>query len=77
MTTLCAPVDQRALRLRGLEFHDHVDIIAQPIYGRILFTSHDVIVENCSFPSLELHGPFSGAFIVGCCFGEWWSRHAQ
>lgn len=42
-------VDGPPLRLIGQIIRGGIELIPQPTYGRVLFTSHDAEIRNCLF----------------------------
>lgn len=43
-------VDTPGVRMSGRYFDRPLEIIAQPTYGRVLFTSHDcTVIRDCAF----------------------------
>ncbi len=74
MNTFQASVDGPSLWLENDIFYAPVEVYAQPAYGRFLFTTHNVVIQNCMFVGgrddvlLSFIGPIQGAIVQNCHF---------
>lgn len=73
MTLIWQHVSDPALSLRRQFYAEPVEVIGSPIYGRVLFRSHEIDIQECRFViqpdaafALKLSGDVHGARICGC-----------
>lgn len=80
--TFYASVDGPEAVISGRYFREPVALVGQPVYGRVLFTRHEAVVEHCTFelyegerrPALSIDGVYGAEIRFNTLTARRWSR---